>query len=125
MKTKFEPDQIFHINQKVYLLMQHGQIDCMQACPLLVLLVSIEMLIMSVIGVIDISRHFFNSLVGMGSRSHDGFLISSSDTLFKTFILDLISVLFLHWSNVLYFIWKVGKDSFNFIHTILGEMITE
>ena len=49
-------------------------------------LVSIEMLIMSVMGVINMSRQFFNTLVGMGSRSHDfddelkiSFLISSSD----------------------------------------------
>ena len=34
-------------------------------------LVSIEMLIMSVMGVINMSRQFFNTLVGMGSRSHD------------------------------------------------------
>ena len=47
----------------------------------------IEMLIMSVMGVINMSRQFFNTLVGMGSRSHDfddelkiSFLISSSDT---------------------------------------------
>ena len=32
---------------------------------------SIEMLIMSVMGVIIMSRQFFNTLVGMGSRSHD------------------------------------------------------
>ena len=44
------------------------------------------------------SRQFFNTLVGMGSRSHDfddelkiSFLISSSDVRSKTFILDLIS----------------------------------
>ena len=62
-------------------------------------LVSIEMLIMSVMGVINMSRQFFNTLVGMGSRSHDfddelkiSFLISSTDTRSKTFILDLISV---------------------------------
>ena len=55
------------------------------------------MLIMSVMGVINMSRQFFNKLVGMGSRSHDfddelkiGFLISSSDARSKTFILDLI-----------------------------------
>ena len=43
-------------------------------------------------------RQFFNTLVGMGSRSHDfddelkiSFLISSSDARSKTFILDLIS----------------------------------
>ena len=64
-------------------------------------LVSIEMLIMSVIGVINMSRQFFNTLVGMGSRTHDfddefkiSFLISSSDALSKMFILDLISVFF-------------------------------
>ena len=45
------------------------------------------------------SSHFFNTLVGMGSRSHDfddelkiSFVISSSDARSKTFILDLISV---------------------------------
>ena len=62
------------------------------------MLVSIEMLIISVMGVINIARQFLNTFVRMGSRSHDfddelkiGFLISSSDTLSKTFILDLIS----------------------------------
>ena len=62
-------------------------------------LVSIEMLIMSVMGVINMSRQFFNTLVEMGSRSHDfndelkiSFLISSSDARSKTFILDLNSV---------------------------------
>ena len=61
-------------------------------------LVSIEMLIMSVMGVINMSRQFFNTLVGMGSRSHYfddefkiSFLISSSDAGSKTFIFDLIS----------------------------------
>ena len=55
-------------------------------------------LIMSVMGVINMSRQFFNTLVGIGSRSHDfadvlkiSFLISSSDARSKTFILDLIS----------------------------------
>ena len=45
------------------------------------------------------SRQFYNTLVGMESRSHDfddelkiSFLISSSDARSKTFILDLISV---------------------------------
>ena len=58
----------------------------------------IEMLIMSVIGVINMSSQLFNMLVGMGSTSHDfadelkiSFLISSSDTLSKRFVLDLIS----------------------------------
>ena len=44
------------------------------------------------------SRQFFITLVGMGSKSHDfddklkiSFLISSSDARSKTFILDLIS----------------------------------
>ena len=81
-KTKFEPGQIFHTNQKVRNV-----------------LVSIEMLIMSVMGVINMSRQFFNTLVGMGSRSHDfedelkiSILISSSDARSKTFILDLIYV---------------------------------
>ena len=57
------------------------------------------MVIMSVMGVINTSRQFFNTVVGMGSRSHDfddelkiSFLISSSDARTKTFILDLISV---------------------------------
>ena len=56
------------------------------------------MVIMSVMGVINMSRQFFNTLVEMGSRSHDfndelkiSFLISSSDARSKTFILDLIS----------------------------------
>ena len=45
------------------------------------------------------SRQFFNTLVGIGSRSHDfdnkfkiSFLISSSDASSKTYILDLIYV---------------------------------
>ena len=61
-------------------------------------LVSIEMFIKSVIGVINMSRQFFNTFVGMGSRSHDfddelkiSFSISSSDARSKSFILDLIS----------------------------------
>ena len=65
------------------------------------------------------SRQFFNTLVGMGSRSHAfddelkiRFLISSSDARSKTFIYDLISV-FLHLWNILYFIWKFGTDSLN------------
>ena len=77
------------------------------------------------------SRKFFNTLVGMGSRSHDfddelkiSFLISSSGARSKTFILNLISV-FLHLWNILYFIWKFGTDSFNFIHKIPRELITK
>ena len=49
-------------------------------------------------GVTNISRQFFSTLVGMGSRSHDfddklkiSFLNSSSVTRLKEFILDLIS----------------------------------
>ena len=56
------------------------------------------MFIMSVMGIINMSRQFTNTLVGMGSRSHDfddelkiSFLISSSDALSKTFIFYLIS----------------------------------
>ena len=67
----------------------------------------------------------------MGSRSHDfddelkiSFLISSSDARSKTFILDLISV-FLHLWNILWFIWKLGMDNFNFIHKVPREMITK
>ena len=59
---------------------------------------SIEMLIISVMGVTNISRQFFSTLVRMGSRSHDfddelkiSFLISSSVARSKDFILDLIS----------------------------------
>ena len=57
------------------------------------------MVIMSVMGVINISRQFFNTLVGMGSRSHYfddelkvSFLILSSVAHSKTFFSDLISV---------------------------------
>ena len=57
------------------------------------------MLIMSVMRVNNMSRQFFNTLVGMGSRSHDfddelkiSFLFSSSDARSKTLILDIISV---------------------------------
>ena len=57
------------------------------------------MLIISVMGVIDMTRQFFNTLVGIGSRPHDfdyelkiSFFISSFDARSKTFILDLISV---------------------------------
>ena len=75
---------------------------------------SIEMLIMSAMEVINMSSQIFNTLVGIGSRSHDfddelkiGFLISSSDARSETFILDLISgfctcgifVLYLEISN--------------------------
>ena len=57
------------------------------------------MLVMSVMGVINIMpRQFFNTLVGMGSRSHDfddelkiSILISSSDARSKTLILDVIT----------------------------------
>ena len=62
------------------------------------LLVSLEMLIISVLGVTNISRQFFRTFVGMGSRTHDfddelriSFLISSSVARSKEFILDLIS----------------------------------
>ena len=58
---------------------------------------SIEMLILSVMGVISMSRGFFSTLVGMEFRSHDfddepkkGFLISSSVAHSKSFILDSI-----------------------------------
>ena len=54
-------------------------------------LVSIEMLIMSVMGVIDMSRQFFSTPVVMGFRSHDfddkpkiSFLISYSVARSKT-----------------------------------------
>ena len=64
-------------------------------------LVSIEMLIISVMGVTNISRQYFSTLVGIGFRSHDfndelkkGFLISSSVARSKEFISDLISVFF-------------------------------
>ena len=58
---------------------------------------SIEMLIISVMGVTNISRQYFSTFVGMGSRSHDfddelkiSFLISSSVARSKK-IFDLIS----------------------------------
>ena len=78
--------------------------------------VPIAMLIISVIGVIR--------LVEMGSRSHD-----FDDELKTSFFLNYIfcgtfenvhfkyNFWFLHWWNILYFIWKFGTDSFNFIHT--------
>ena len=74
------------------------------------LLVSIEMLIILVMGAINRSRQFFSTLVEMESRSHDfddelkiSFLISSSVARSETFILDLISVFFAHMENsVLY-----------------------
>ena len=60
---------------------------------------SIEMLIISVMGVTNISRQFFSTVVEMGSRSHDfddelktSYLISSSVARSKEFILDLSSV---------------------------------
>ena len=59
------------------------------------------MLIISVMGVTIISRKFFRTLVGMGSRSYhfDDELNISSLILFsvarsKTFILNLVSVFF-------------------------------
>ena len=67
------------------------------------------MLIISVMRVINISRQYFSTLVGMGFRSHDfedelkiSFLISSSGARLKTFILDLISVFALMEYCVLY-----------------------
>ena len=61
-------------------------------------LVSIKILIISVMGVTNISRQYFSTFVGMGSRSHDfddelkiSFLISSSVARSKD-NLDLISV---------------------------------
>ena len=85
------------------------------------MLVSIEMLILSVMGVISMSREFFSALVGMEFRSHDfddepkkGFLISSSVTHSKSFILDSISG-FLHFCNIWYFMHKFGTKSFNFM----------
>ena len=61
------------------------------------LLVSIEMLIISVTRITNISRQYFSTFVEMGSRSHDFddelkiiFLISSSVARSKEFILDLI-----------------------------------
>ena len=60
------------------------------------------MLIISVMGVTNISGQFFNTLVGMGSRSHDfdDELISSSVARSKGFILDLISGLVLGHTDV-------------------------
>ena len=62
-------------------------------------LVSIEMLIISVMGVTNISRQYFSTFLGMGSRSDDfddelkiSFLISSSVACTKELILDLIFV---------------------------------
>ena len=77
-------------------------------------LVFIEMLNMLVMGVINMSRQFFNMCVGVESRSHDFddelkiiFLISSSDTRSKTFILDIISLFALVEYSVLYLrIWN-------------------
>ena len=76
------------------------------------------------------SKINFHRFTGMESRSHDfdhelkiSFSISSCARS-KMFILDLISV-FLHLWNILYFIWKFGTDSFNFIHKIPREMITK
>ena len=73
------------------------------------------MLIISVRGAICIvSGQFFSTLVGEWSRSHDfddelkiSFLIFSSVTRSKTFILDLISVFTLMEYSVLYLeIWN-------------------
>ena len=70
---------------------------------------------MSVMGDIIMSRQFFNTLVGMGSRSHDfddefkiSFLISTYDARSKTFSLDLISVFFalVEYSVLLMEIWN-------------------
>ena len=64
-------------------------------------LVSIEMLTISVMGVTNISRQYFSLFVGMGSRSHDfddGLKISFFNFFFcRTLkrVLDVISV-FLH-----------------------------
>ena len=62
---------------------------------------SIEMVIISVMGVTNISRQFFSTLVGIGFRSHDfdeelkiSFLMSSSVARSKEFIFDIISVFY-------------------------------
>ena len=60
-------------------------------------LVSIEMLIISVMGVTNISRQNFSTFVGMGSRSHDFddelkiSILLSSVARSREFILELIS----------------------------------
>ena len=65
---------------------------------LMKVLVSIEILVMSVKGVISMSRQLFSMLVGMRFKSHDfddepniSFLISSSVARSKTNTLNLIS----------------------------------
>ena len=88
----------------------------------------LKMLIISVMGVINISRQFFSTLVWAGFRLHDfddelkiSFLISSSVTRSKTFIMDLISGVFtLMEYSVLYL--EIG---FNFINKIFKEMVTK
>ena len=91
--------------------------------------VSIEMLIISLMGATNISRQFFSTLVGLGFISHD-----FGDELKKSF-LNLIffrtfknvhfgsnfcctfknvhfgsNFWFLHWLNIVYFIRKFGTD---------------
>ena len=92
---------------------------------------SIEMFIISGMGVINISRQHFNTFVGMGSRSHDfddelkvSFLISSFVARSKEFILNLISgfctdiIL-----GPMYLIWEFGADyNCNFIHKMFRKM---
>ena len=72
---------------------------------------SIEMFIISVMGVSNISRQHFSTFVGMGSRSHDvddelkiSFLISSSVARSKEYILILISV----FALILYYVLDLG-----------------
>ena len=83
--------------------------------------------------VINMSRAFFSTLVGMGSRSHDfddelekSFLISSFIAWSKTLILGLISV----FCTVGIFCTLSGNLEriilfFNFIHKIIREMVTK
>ena len=80
---------------------------------------------MSVMGVINMWRQFFSTLLGI-VRSHDfdfddeikiSFLI-----LCRTFKNVHFGPNFLHWRNILYFIWKFG--TYNFIHKIFRETVT-
>ena len=74
------------------------------------------------------SRLFFNTLVGMGSRSHDfddgvkiSFLVSISDAHSKTFILDLNSVFYTCGLFCTLSGKKCGTNSFNLIRKIPRE----
>ena len=79
-------------------------------------------------GVTIISRQFFSTLAGMGSRSHD-FDDELEISLFNFIICRTLkrvyfgsNFCFLHRWNIMYFILNFGTDSCNLIHKIFRKM---